>query len=280
VDANAAGPSQPTRIDPDDLYRDLVRNLAEHSELGTQLLRAHQTRGHRLICLQTTMPVMLPGISSGLEYLRCQAAAFRRSADIEPVAFLVDRTADDVEIAVEAMLGGRKSVVVNTTRDQMEIEMLLLDFANNLSQVGDYISSDARRRRDRYSAPSVRRRAQKALYPGRALDLPDAQEYAHHCLVLHPTPEMIGRERLEFPGDARDVAHDAVEIVEHLGRVALAADGLLAASSLPADDRPPGVNTIQAMLAAHKPGVQAQRALIDNGALPERRPYRRGASPF
>ncbi len=79
------------------------------------------------------------GSCAGLEEVYCVLDAIREAYERckapKDIAFLVKRVRGDVESAVDAGLAGFNGVVLDTMRDVMEVEYLLMDFLHDNQQI-------------------------------------------------------------------------------------------------------------------------------------------------
>lgn len=209
-------------MDPDDTYRQVLRLVSTNlCSLGASLVVANRVRGFRLFQCHTYFALDLAGLGEGRDHLASLSKLYGTLGDACDIAFLVDRAVDDIDLGFESLLAGRHGLVGDAMRDVMEIEMLLRDFAGDKDRLERWLKSDDRTRRREYAPAVVRRRVAEDLYPGKALDLPEAREYSAHSVALHPTPYRPltgGREFCETT-DPHTIHHLLGELVEHTARV-------------------------------------------------------------
>lgn len=172
---------------------------------------------------------------------------------------------------------GRQAQVSDSMRDVMEIEFLLRDFVGRPDNIGVWTSADAKTLRNKFSPKEIRRRVANDLFPGKGFNLPDADEYAVHSAVLHPTPKPSPR-----PDKQRDSSmHDgktlmgAGEVLEHAHRLFVAADVLIDVIGSRAE-RPPGPSDLPLLVNARGFWIHFAQELKDRAGMPPRGPRPRG----
>lgn len=198
----------------------------------------------------TQVPI-LPALDQVLAHCQALTEHLSQHANVGDLAFLVRRLEADFEIAIEALLVGRQSVVADSMRDVMEIEMLLRDFAARPQNVEAWVKADNRTLQKTFSPKEVRRRLANDLYPGKGLDLPEADEYAVHSAGLHPSPEPHPHREKGRETQAGDleIVFQSGEILEHAVRAFVACDLLLGAFD-PAPQRPAAARELSLLLDA------------------------------
>ena len=204
-------------IDPNALYATLLKVPAGPPRF---LIDGNVLRGRRLFLLQTELAPAGQAFGEIVGHAEELSIHFERSAELTELAFLIDRFGADVEVAVEALLAGRHGVLANTMRDVMEMELLMRDFALERNRIQKWLASDDKVRMGYFSPGQVRRRLASALYPGKRVDLPDAQEYAFHSKSLHATPgsPQDWDNVLAMQSDAGALLFYSYEIIEHARR--------------------------------------------------------------
>lgn len=211
------GDEQLGSVDANELYG---RLLALPSGVPTFLITAHALRGRRLLLIQTELTPTLQGFDEIVAHARELQGHFSEDADLSGLTFLVERFQSDVEVAVEALLGGRHGVLANAMRDVMEMELLVRDFSLDPGHITKWLSCNENTR-VRYFGPSrVRSRLAKALYSGQNVDLPDALEYEHHSKGIHATPNSPPDFDDVLPTDSEpgQLLFYSFEIIEHARR--------------------------------------------------------------
>lgn len=271
---------QGEQIAPDLLYVEILGLLeAQGSKVVEPLLREHHhARGNRLFALMTLI-VVLPGFDQVL--LQCSQlnAYFDGTKQLKLIAFLVRRAQADIEIAIEALLVGRQALVSDAMRDVMEIEMLLRDFAARPSSIADWVSADERTLRNRFSPKEIRRRLANDLYPGKGFDLPEADEYAVHSSVLHPSPHGNAHQEKQRDATMHDgrVLFESGEVLEHAIRLFVACDALIDAMGPTSAGRPPTHRDLDLLTRARDEWRNYTLQLKDQIGMPPRGPRPRGS---
>src|SRR6266498_3914098 len=117
----------------------LAELAAERPRLAAALQRAQQQRAHQAASL--LHGARFKGLDELLRRLDELARGFEADPMLSRLAFLVTRSAADVETATEATLSGYLSVAVDAMRDVMEIENLLLDFAVSPAHIDEWLAA-------------------------------------------------------------------------------------------------------------------------------------------
>jgi hypothetical protein len=172
-------------VDSNELYG-LLLSLA--SGTPAFLIEAHALRGRRLFVIRTELSPTLQGFNEIVNHATELEDHFSADAELTSLTFLVQRFRADVEIAVEALLGGRHGVLAAAMRDVMELELLLRDFSFDTAHIVKWLTCDEATRVGYFSPGQVRHRLAMVLYPGQNVDLPDAVEYTFHSKGTHATP--------------------------------------------------------------------------------------------
>jgi len=287
VDDTVDGPTQPaeTEIPPDAVLAQMLALLdAQGAHMLAELARhGHRQRGLRLAVLMTSTFVLPPALDEALAHLADLERTFDRVEDLGGAAVLVHRMRADVEIAVDALLSGRGSIVADEMRDAMEIEFLLRDFAARKNNLKLWATCDDETREKKFWPADVRRRVANDQWPGKGFHPPDKREYDVHSMGLHPTPGHPHSAKHLDPGaDPTELLSDAGEILEHCRRLFQACHALLDAFGVDDTVRPRRWETLERMSAGHAMWVhwieqaKAQIREIDPDALPMRGPMPRG----
>ncbi len=166
------------------------------------------------------------GLEELLGYLNELLKAFANERTLLPLAVLVERSRSDLHTAIEATLSGYVAVAADAMRDVMEIENLLLDFAVDQNNIGEWLRADPRTLRRKYSAAAVRDRLHAAR-EGRYASTAESTDYRAHSAALHVTPH---RDPVALRGFSSEAgwAGDAGfwEIFEHMRRLRVAVERL------------------------------------------------------
>ncbi len=208
-------PGEP--VDPNELFGLL---LALPSGAPAFLIEAHALRGRRLFVIQSELSPTLQGFNEIVNHATELEDHFSTDADLSGLTFLVKRFRSDVEVAVEALLGGRHGVLAAAMRDVMELELLLRDFSFDTANIVKWLTCDEATRVGYFAPGQVRRRLAKVLYPGQNVDLPDAVEYEFHSKGTHATPNSPPDfdNVLSTEGEPGRLLFYSFEIVEHARR--------------------------------------------------------------
>lgn len=197
----------------DDLERQLPR-------LGATLRRADRLRAQRVA--ELAAGARFRGLNELLEHLDDIVEQFQCDQSLRRLAFLVERSVGDFEIAIESALSGYLSVAADAMRDVMEVENLLLDFAVDPSRIDEWLAADGRALRTKYRPAAVRDRLHRAG-EGAYASSAEAPDYRAHSEALHVRP---GRHPVAPRGFSADAGWngDAAywEIFEHHRRLRLA----------------------------------------------------------
>lgn len=144
-------------------YQASLDTLADSlPRVARSLLTAEDRRTARLaghLC-----GVRLKGLEQLHTYLDLAEESYKTIPDLAALAFLIARVRADFQTALEATLFGYQGVASDAMRDVMEIEGLLLDFAANPGNAGEWLGSDWRMRtgRRKYGPGTVRGRLKDA----------------------------------------------------------------------------------------------------------------------
>lgn len=238
--------------------------LAEH------LRHEHQVRGARLFALMRLV-VVLPAFGQALSHCDELAESFAAQRDLAGLAFLVRRSRADLEISIDALLLGRQSVIADSMRDVMEIELMLRDFTARKDSIDAWLNADEKSSWNNFSPKEVRRRLANDLYPSKGFDLPEADEYAVHSAGLHPSPQPSPHREKEITDGVHDghTLFEAGEIIEHAARFFTAAHALLEAVGARA---PTTLDDLEHILAARGLGAEYTQQIKDRGGMTERGP--------
>jgi hypothetical protein len=168
----------------------------EYPHLGHILLSALESRANNLAChlgdaINQRIPgPYLRGIEELFEYLGKILTAFEGETSLKRISFLVARAQADFEIAVEAVLAGLNSVVLDHMRDVMEIEYLLREFSHDARQIEVWLHTDSKARYKEFNPAKLRERHAKRL--GRKPEsAAERFEYKHHSEMLHVAPPNV-----------------------------------------------------------------------------------------
>lgn len=204
-------------VDPNELYG-LLLSLA--SGTPAFLVEAHAVRGKRLFVIRTELSPTLQGFNEIVNHAREVEACFSADAELSSLTFLVKRFRANVEVAVEAMLGGRHGVLAGAMRDVMELELLLRDFSLDTARIVKWLTCDEATRVGYFGPGQVRRRLATALYPGQDVELPDAVEYKLHSKGTHATPNSPPDfdNVLSTDSEPGELLFYSYEIIEHARR--------------------------------------------------------------
>lgn len=204
-------------VDSNELYG-LLLSLA--SGTPAFLIEAHALRGRRLFVMRTELSPALQGFNEIVNHARELEDYFSADAELSSLTFLVKRFRGNVEVAVEAMLGGRHGVLAGAMRDVMELELLLRDFTLDTARIGKWLTCDDATRVGYFGPGKVRRRLANALYPGQNVDLPDAVEYEFHSKGTHATPNSPPDfdNMLSTDSEPGELLFYSYEIIEHARR--------------------------------------------------------------
>lgn len=216
-DHDAGEPDAGEPVDSNELYGMLL-SLAPG--IPAFLIEAHALRGRRLFVIRTELSPTLQGFNEIVNHATELEDHFSADAQLSGLTFLVKRFRANVEIAVEAMLGGRHGVLAGAMRDVMELELLLRDFSLDTARIMKWLICDEATRVGYFGPGQVRRRLAKALYPGQDVELPDAVEYAFHSQGTHATPNSPPDfdNLLSTESESGKLLFYSYEIIEHARR--------------------------------------------------------------
>lgn len=127
------------------------------------------------------------GLDQFVDFLQVSARWFAGIDDLKVVALLLSRAGADFATATEALLSGYHAVAFDSMRDAMEIELLLDDIVAEPNRMQEWLQSNERDRRNKFSPGALRER--KANRLGICVkDLPGSVDYKAHSLLLHVNP--------------------------------------------------------------------------------------------
>jgi hypothetical protein len=173
-------------------FADLLPQVAEEIPHIVEVLQRAQNNRTKVLNAKAR-GVRLAGLNQWLGYLKELEAAFL-DPRLEPLRFLMVRIRMNYDAAIEATLTGMPSVVNDSMRDVMEIELLLQDFAATPANVQRWLAADEKLVMDEFAPKHLRRR--KASRLGiQPKDLSDTQYYKGHSRALHVQPRSYPHER-------------------------------------------------------------------------------------
>jgi hypothetical protein len=212
-DDTNGGPQWP-RADSSSRYHATLEESAGSYPLATEaLMRADRHRPRRW--QQFMDPIDLKAIDSLLTYLISVSRSLNEAIGTRDLAFLPDRTADDVRISLEGLMSGYLQVASDAMRDIMETELLIRDFALDPSQIEKWrnASEDVLRKSFR---PAHLRQRQAAALGVDIKDVPGATDYSAHSELLHV------RQPLLYPRTPESGAmagHRAINVLDSLADI-------------------------------------------------------------
>ena len=214
---------EPRPVDDHAVYGVVLTAIAtgRPSALTGALSETHAGRGRRLFLLHTRMPGALPGLDQALRYLD-ELASYPDLPDA--CRGLLKRSGTDLVTAVESILAGAHNQVMDTSRDLMEIQYLLHEFAAAPERVNEWSSLSERRRAQLFGFGELQKRedARRGVPQGQVG--PERLEYQAHCAGLHPSP--AGRLDPPIDDEFLIMLADLQEVTEHMRRVFVAAQPL------------------------------------------------------
>jgi hypothetical protein len=145
----------------------------------------------------------LQGLENFLTFMATTRAWLQSHDDLKTITILLGWIEADFYTAIDATLRGFHSVAFDAMRDEMEIEILLSEFAANPSQIERWLTCSHDERKNLFGHGGLRKR--KAARLGIEVeDLPDRNDYLGHSLFLHVNP-------VQNPFGGRGIAKVAVE---------------------------------------------------------------------
>jgi hypothetical protein len=115
------------------------------------------------------------------------AQGWDEDEQLRPVAFLVRRAIGDLEIAVEACVGGYARVAPVIQRDLIEVELPLFDFALEPERIDEWLQADYRTRSKRFKPVAVRNRLRESWLHDVVFSDEVALDYSWHNVGAHAT---------------------------------------------------------------------------------------------
>jgi hypothetical protein len=208
-------------------YSSRAKTIARHyPSVSRVLLRADHHRKERLTLL--TSGPFAQGLEELLVKLGNYRKAFLQHSTLVPAAFVIARARNDFMAAIESLLSGCHSVVIDLMRSVMEAEYLFSDFVPSPSSIERWLKLSDQDRRREYSPAKLReRRAKRA---GKLTsDMIDAGEYSLHSKGLHLSPSTLSfaPRGIYNSSNPFDFTTCLAEIFEHARRFLIATDDLL-----------------------------------------------------
>jgi hypothetical protein len=208
-------------------YEELLSQLETgenvRSRLAPALRRADRARARNL---RTFMAgARLRGLNELVEHLDTVRRTFTENTSASPLSFLIARAAADYETALEATLSGYNSVAADAMRDVMEIELLLLDFTRDPSQLQRWLGASLDEIRRHFSPGVVRRR----LHAARVAPFTESSvsiDYKAHSIALHVGSHTLFLAEKGLSGEGpflNDIGF--IEMMEHGRRLVMAIEG-------------------------------------------------------
>jgi hypothetical protein len=144
----------------------------------------------------------------------------------------MERVSEDVCRGLDCAISGDTASVSDISRDLMEIEVLLREFAHDPSRVRKWNDqADDHMMAREFSFGRVVDRLRQALGEEQGMVLPDKMEYAAHSAGLHPTP--TGRRAYAWVAESDSDGHlqeNLTDLLEHIKRNIHAALDLIEAA--------------------------------------------------
>lgn len=174
-------------------YDEIVRQV-HHSlpHLADILKRAHDNRSKLLN--ERAKGIRFEGLNEWIGHLKILETIFA-DPRIHTLKFLVVRTRSNYEAAIEATLSGLPSVVFDSMRDVMEVDLLLQDFVANPSNINLWLNANNRTLMDIFAPKHLRKRKAERLGLTARNQLPDTRDYDGHSHALHVQPVVYPHER-------------------------------------------------------------------------------------
>lgn len=218
--------TNPASTTEDLSYGTVLKDLqSQCPRLAQRLFDADKTRTERTALMREG--VRFAGLDELLLKLDEMQSAWASDPQLANIAFLITRATAAFETAVEAGLSGFPAVAADAMRDVMEIELLLLDFYLEPSQIDAWLNLPPARRRREFSPARVRGRVMRSGLAAVASTTDINSDYSMHSEMLHvnPRPSPLPFMRRGYLADNDILSRDAsfIEIFEHARRVGNAA---------------------------------------------------------
>jgi hypothetical protein len=207
-------------------YESVLSRLTYERPTLAQLLRSAEE--HRAkTCATLLEGARFKGIEQLLVHLSLVEEAFARHPEFTQIRFLIARARGDFETAIEATISGYLSVAIDSMRDTIEIENLLLDFTIKPGRMTEWLNSDDAALKKRFKPVDVRRRlAQEGI--GKIGAHAESVDYSAHSAALHVNPRIQPLAEKGFVAN-RGFDSDAGfwEVFEHARRLLIALDRIM-----------------------------------------------------
>jgi len=241
-------------------------------KLMAHLRRVQRNREGRLYLLSLDSSALngLEDVLSGLEHL---VGIFQREDSTRAVALLLERAQADFHIALSALVDGFHSVLNDSMRDVIEIELLLRDFSYDPDRAAKWLTATREQPRKDFSARAVRDRVARNLTGQEGYKLPDENEYSAHSELLHVTPlEAATDMKKLFADPGHGSLHNGIqEIGRHSMTLFQAANSCLRAFQLPDNEAAPRTGHFRRMM--DQANLQLAERLTGAGfPVPDRKP--------
>lgn len=260
--------------------KDVFSTLAPLSPLVADLSVIRERQSEALLHLWALDPLV-----RGLD----QAGAFMRGvsaqATSDAIKALTSRISDDIRRAFVSMVSDDAASANDISRDLMEIELLLMDFARDINSLDRWSNLPSREQSDAFKYGKVLDRVGRSQGVPEQMVLPEAAEYQIHSAGLHPTP--AGRLWDSLPNDPHTrMIMLSSDLVEHVSRCVTALITLLNQQPdlAPRDFEKEGQPDLDALLEARDVGRETLRPFVEavqqaSGVSEPRRPFSRHEYP-
>lgn len=259
---------------------DVFATLAPLSPLVADLIALRERQSQAVSHLWTLDPTV-----RGLDHARALLRAVRERATSDAIISLTARMSEDIRRAFFSLANDDPATANDISRDLMEIEVLLLDFARDINSLDRWTNLPTRKRSDAFKYGKVLDRLARGQGVPVPNVLPDAAEYQIHSSGLHPAPE--GRLWDSLPDDlyTRMVLLSA-DLIEHVSRCVTALITLLNKHPdlAPPDTDNQGQLDLDILRDAGEAGREAFRPFLEaaqrvTGLSEPRGPFSRHESP-
>lgn len=198
------------QADPSSRYHSILQESAKTYPFATEaLMRSDRHRPRRW--QQFIDAIDLQAIELLLTFLASASGMLAENSETSDLYFLPTRVADDVRMSLEGLLSGYLQVSSDATRDMMESELLIRDFAYDPRQIRRWRDADEDVLRRQFRPVNLRQRQAQALGVP-VTEVPGATDYKAHSMLLHVRPPLL------FPRSPES-GHQAIYVLDALSEI-------------------------------------------------------------
>lgn len=164
---------------------------------------------------------IIPASEQAFTYLAAAQTATQTSGTLNDTSQLIQRAQNDITTGIELLISGQPWALGCVTRDLMELEALLYDFAYDPHLITQWVTATNREHQKQFSPGAVRTRIANHRHPGK--DLPDTLEYQIHSELIHITKTGCDHTArtgtYEGRAEQAQLRIESSDLISHISRV-------------------------------------------------------------